>query len=145
MGACEYGTDPFLVPVYRFWSPVNKRHFYTIKASEKQKLIDSYSDVWTYEGIAFYSLPDASEPNSLPVYRFWSPKSKAHFYTINENEKNKLISQYADIWTFEGPAFYAYPDGRQPPDANASRRRRAHAPFVIRVLSPRRPVIRTAA
>jgi len=42
-------------PVYRFWSPMNNRHFYTISESERDKLIDLYSHVWTYEGIVWYS------------------------------------------------------------------------------------------
>jgi len=52
----------------------------------------------------------------LPVYRFWS--GKAHFYTIEEAEKNKLINEYSDIWTPEGIAFYAFPKG-EPPECKA--------------------------
>jgi hypothetical protein len=41
--------------VYRFWSPVLETHFYTIRESEKNKLVDNYSHVWTYEGTAWYA------------------------------------------------------------------------------------------
>jgi len=43
------------VPVYRFWSPTLEGHFYTADEAEKQKLIDDYPHVWTYECIAFYA------------------------------------------------------------------------------------------
>lgn len=43
------------------------------------------------------------------VWRFWSPVGRCHFYTISERERDKLREKYADKWTFEGPAFMAYP------------------------------------
>ena len=42
-------------PVYRFWSSTLGRHFYTIDEREKGKLIDQYTHVWTFEGIAWYA------------------------------------------------------------------------------------------
>ncbi len=102
------------VPVHRFWSPVTSRHFYTISESEKQNLIDNLASVWTYEGIVYYALSDGSEPGSRPVYRFWSPVASTHFYTISESEKDTLIRDSSAVWTFEGPVFYAYPEGAQP-------------------------------
>ena len=102
------------MPVYRFWSAIYSRHFYTTSESEKQNLIDNFASVWTYEGIAYYALPDGKEPGSLPVYRFWSPSASAHFYTISEAEKDMLIRDFPNVWTFEGMAFYAYPEGAQP-------------------------------
>jgi hypothetical protein len=111
-----------LAPVYRFWSVKNKYYFYTIKEAEKNKLIANYSSSWTYDSVAYYALPDSNDPNgndpnSRPVYRFWSPKSGTHFYTISAGEKDKLIKNFADAWTFEGVAFRAYPEGLQPADA----------------------------
>lgn len=107
-----------IVPVYRFWSPVISRHFYTADESEKQSLINDYSDVWTYEGPVYRALSNGSEPNSRPVYRFWSDALKSHFYTISESEKDFLIDTYPDVWTYETIAFYAFPEGLQPADAS---------------------------
>jgi hypothetical protein len=95
-------------PVYRFWSPVLQRHFYTIKEGEKNKLINNYPDVWTPEGVAYYAFAGATDPIAAPVYRFWSASLQTHFYTIREGEKNKLINNYSKVWTYEGVAFYAY-------------------------------------
>jgi hypothetical protein len=106
-----------LVPVYRFWSKATDRHFYTIRETEKDKLINNYSHIWTYEGAAYRAFADSSQPGVAPIYRFWSDTANAHFYTIKEAEKNKLISNYSSLWTFEGVAFYAYADGFQPAGA----------------------------
>lgn len=44
-------------PVYRFWSAALGHHFYTISEAEKALLIDTWSHVWAYEGIAWYAYP----------------------------------------------------------------------------------------
>jgi len=99
--------DPDMVPVYRFWS--GSSHLYTIEEREKNKLIDSFSDVWTYEGVAFYAYaPDNPPADFSPVYRFWKPSDNSHFYTIDPDEKDKLINRYSHVYTFEGIAFYAW-------------------------------------
>jgi len=41
------------------------------------------------------------------VYRFWSPVMGCHFYTIDEAERDKVISDYPDAWSYEGPVFQA--------------------------------------
>lgn len=115
LGAHEYRLYS---PVYRFWSPRFRHHFYTISETERDKLIDNYSSSWTYEGQAFDAFADQGELETLPVYRFWSPRYKSHFYTIDETEKDKLVTTYPDtIWTYEGVNLYAYPDGAQPAGA----------------------------
>lgn len=103
-----------LRPVYRFWSPVNEAHFFTISESQKDNLVKEYSSVWKLEGTAFRAFPDAADPNCRPVHRFWSDKTMSHFYTISEKETAKLINEYPLVWTYEGVAFYAYPKGMQP-------------------------------
>lgn len=103
--------------VYRFWCGARGRHFYTISESEKKKLINNYSHIWAYEGSVFKACATEYYPGLTAVYRFWSPVSGAHFYTIKESEKDKLVSQYSHVWTYEGPVLYAYPEGQQPADA----------------------------
>lgn len=110
---------PLGAPMYRFWSPILSRHFYTTSGAELEKLTLDYPTAWTFEGTAYYALPDDSDPKSRPVYRFWSPVLSGHFYTISEAERDSVLEQYPDVWVFEGPAFQAYPEGRQPADAKA--------------------------
>jgi hypothetical protein len=101
--------------VYRFWAPFAARHFYTSSQTEKEKLQRTSEGVWIYEGIAWWALMKKTHPHLVPVYRFWSDQLLDHYYTIDEAEKDKLISQQKDTWTYEGIAFYVWPEGRQPP------------------------------
>ncbi len=103
-----------LSEVHRFWSPVTGRHFYTISESERNKLIDKYSHVWAYEGPVYRAATTPYLAGLAPVYRFWSEKSGSHLYTISEREKDKLVDNFPDVWTFEGIVFYAYPESQQP-------------------------------
>ena len=100
--------------VYRFYAYSTRRHFYTISETERDKVIEQYSDFWTYEGPVYNAFTSASQTDLVPVYRFWSPVTGAHFYTIREGEKDKLIDNYSDVWTFEGAVFYAYAEGAHP-------------------------------
>jgi len=119
MGAYEFGSSVNTVPVYRFWSDRLGHHFYTISEAEKNKLIDQFSATWTYEGPVYQAFADSGHPGTSAVYRFWSDRYKGHFYTISESEKDKLVTTYSHVWTYEGPAFYAYPEGNQPAGTSA--------------------------
>lgn len=110
MGAYEYQG---LGPVYRFWSPVQRKHFYTISGVERNSMIKLYPNIYVYEGVAFYAYYGPSEPGLKPVYRFWSPSLVSHRWTIDEKEKEELLKQ-KDVWVDEGIVFYAYPSGKQP-------------------------------
>jgi hypothetical protein len=112
----ETGTviEASLKNVYRFWSPSLDRYFYTISEAEKETLLTQFQQVWTYEGAVYRAFANGSDPDTKPVYRFWSDKLFGHFYTISEAERDTLMAEYAYIWTFEGVAFYAYPAGSQP-------------------------------
>ncbi len=111
------GTAGKIVPVYRFWAPELGSHFYTTSAAEKQAMMNEYSYVWAFEGIACFALADGSDPNAVPVYRLWSPVYSSHFYTTNKTEKDWLLCVYPTIWKYEEIAFYAYPEGRQPAES----------------------------
>jgi hypothetical protein len=56
----------------------------------------------------------SADPN-VAVYRFWSSVLSSHFYTISEQERDSVISQYPDVWTYEGVAYHAF---GAPLDAN---------------------------
>ena len=112
-----YESPQALVPLYWFQSPTPGKNFYTISAEEKTRVTQRYPDFWTFEGVACHVYSRASEPNLMPVYRFWSGRYLSHFYTLNEEEKNKVVKLYSSTWEYEGVAFYAYPEGRQPAGA----------------------------
>jgi len=98
------------LPVYRFWSPVLLSHFYTIEEREKNKLIDQYSDVWVFEGIAFFAFAaDVRPAETVPLFRFLNNQTGCHLFTTSEIERDELINNFPDVWIFEGIAWYAYP------------------------------------
>lgn len=94
--------------VYRFWSDVLQGHFYTISASERDYVQATYPTIWSYEG-PVYCAYTASEPGASAVHRFWSDSLQGHFYTISSTEKDYVIANYANVWTYEGIVFYAVP------------------------------------
>jgi len=96
--------------VYRFWSPKNSTHFYTMNVSERDTIISTFPlDEWTYEGPAYQAF-STQQPGTVPLYRFWSPTFRGHFYTSAEAEKNAVIADYDDAtWTFENTAYFVYP------------------------------------
>ncbi len=102
------------VPVWRFFSQVTGCHLFTTSNTEKRELLNE-PDFWTFEGVGFFALSNKIGPETLPVYRFFSPSLQSHFYTIDEVQKERLINSFPHEWTFEGIAFYAWPPGFQPP------------------------------
>jgi hypothetical protein len=93
--------------VYRFWSNLNKKHFYTNSLEERNHVINAYDDnEWLYEGEAFCAY-NSGGGDKLPVYRFWSNMYKGHFYTSSEDEKNEIMRIYStNEWKLEGVAYY---------------------------------------
>ncbi len=95
-------------PVYHFTSTTSKRHFCTISEEEKYKLLDESPSVWKYQGIAFFAYAEGRQPkDARPVYRFWSDSLSQYFYTMDETTKDLLITGLANVWKYEGVAWYA--------------------------------------
>ncbi len=103
-------VPPATQPVYRFWSPTNQTHFFTIDPAERDFIMRNYSSqIWTFEGVA-YDAFSTQVTGSVPLYRFYSPKNRGHFFTTNVQERDQVISSYPrDIWTYEGVAYFVYP------------------------------------
>lgn len=102
------------VAIHRFWSNTLLCHFYTANEAEKDYVIATWPVDWTYEGPVYHAFDDVLDSNLRPVYRFWSNTFGSHFYTISETERDYVMATWPVDWTFEGPVFYAYPEGQQP-------------------------------
>ena len=104
---------PGTAPVNRFFSASANDHFLTAGAAEADRLKKSAG--WTHEGIGFSAWTDAGretidETKRLqPVFRFYSPGAKDHFFTIGEAERFRLRTEGAKPWRYESVAFYAFP------------------------------------
>lgn len=96
------------VPLYRFYSPVYRGHFFTRNEAEMQSLRKNSSATWRYEGVAYYVAP-SQVSGTVPVYRFWNPVARHHFYTRNANEAHNLRYKITSKnYNYEGVAFYAW-------------------------------------
>lgn len=104
-------------PVHRFFQFDRGFHFYTISEAEREDITDRSATgelQYNYENVAFNvlasdtdTLTGASIEGALPVYRFFNTQTGAHFYTMDENEKNVIIDTL-DNYNFEGEAYYAF-------------------------------------
>jgi len=105
IGAYEENS---LVAVYRFWSSKTNKHFYTASETERDKLINEYATVWTYEGPAYYAYAQASVDGVVPVYRLRNATTGSHFWTTDESERTSLLESKTEQWVDEGIVFYVY-------------------------------------
>lgn len=99
-------TPSGIATVFRFWSGEKQGHFFTISATEKDR-VASGDQSWAFEGAAFKAF-STQETGTLPVHRFWSDQKQHHFFTISETEKNQLIANDPS-WAYEGVSYFAYP------------------------------------
>ena len=121
---------PGTVPLYRFWSDAYGGHFYTADSGERDTVLSRWSDTWSYEGVAYYVYPaGANARGSVPVYRFWGPDVRHHFYTSSAAERDTVISRWPNVWSYESERF-GVPTGPppvEPPPTPRSGRRRLDA------------------
>ena len=52
--------------------------------------------------------PENNCKDSVPLYRFWNSETGDHFYTTDENEKNRVLTTKEWMYTYEGIAAYVY-------------------------------------
>ena len=104
------------IPVYRFWSDLYQRHFFTASEVEKKYVMDTFTqDIWKFEKIAFYAeiFNTSSEEAFIrgfgdAVYNILDRLSDEYVSTF------KAITEYGSI-PGEGPVyteetFYLYYD-----------------------------------
>ena len=95
-------------PVYDLLARASGEHLYTIWEHERTELLSDSTGTWVDEGVAFYAYAEDFHPaDAKPVYRFWAATLGEHFYTMDETERDTLIAKHANVWTYEGIAWYA--------------------------------------
>ena len=93
--------------LYRFHHASSGRHFYSASQFERDSIISSPGQGYTYEGVAFRVFSNNSDStNKIGVFRFYDPSTSRHFYTANEFERNLIAASNLD-WINEGIAWYA--------------------------------------
>lgn len=99
-------------PIYQFYSPSMKDHFWTMDTTEVTNINNAKTQtgekLYDYKGIAGYALKE-QVGDSIPVYRFYNDKTLDHFYTTSENEKTQVelnTKEGKDNYVYEGIAWY---------------------------------------
>ena len=102
-------------PVYRFYNMRRGVHFYTASDEEFISVYRSLAD-FRYEGLV-YCIPVGrsdgrgnTNTNEFPLYRFYNRQTGVHFYTMSEAEKNTVQGTLADMYAYEGVAYYVSDD-----------------------------------
>lgn len=108
-----FGQETEGVTVYRFYNQGTGTHFYTASIEERDMVIATWPNVFTFEGPAFMVFeegwfPPDMEPGRAPVYRFFNKANTSHFYTISAAEADMVKSKYPATFAFDGVGFEAY-------------------------------------
>jgi hypothetical protein len=87
-----------LVPLFRYWSPLIKDHFYTTNWSTLKNGVRG----WKYDGIQAYVYTE-NRPETVPLRRFWNAHTGDHFYTVDDAEVRDDPK-----WVAQGTTAYVY-------------------------------------
>ena len=93
-------------------NPASFSYFYTTNIQEAESIKAQANWPWLEKTATFeaaHSIPNLA----LPVFRFWSEKFQAHFFTINKDEKDQIIAwsqsgKNGYDWKYEGENFKVY-------------------------------------
>jgi len=96
------------MPVYRFYHRQNGSHFYTSSPRERDAVIADLAEYYTFEGTA-YVVNSIDPVNSAPLFRFYNRRNGSHFYTASASERDRVIAELSDTYTFEGVAYAVSP------------------------------------
>jgi hypothetical protein len=99
-----------LSPVWRFRNLINGSYVFTIYESERQSIVNDYSTVFAYEGVAWH----ARQTEALgftPLYRFRNVTNGTYLFSAYESEKVAILQNYASTFVYEGVAYYVQVPG----------------------------------
>jgi subtilisin family serine protease len=64
--------------------------------------------------INFDNALTVNSPDTTPIFRFWNGDYRSHLYVIGTANRDNVLTNYPE-WEYEQIAYYAYPEGAQPP------------------------------
>lgn len=94
--------------LFRFYNRQKGTHFYTISPSESQRVRNSMTHIYRYEGVAYY-VGSGGDSRAQAVHRFYHRRQGTHFYTISSTEAQRVKSRLASTYRPEGVAYQAIP------------------------------------
>lgn len=101
-GSAYLNTTLEAVPVYRFYNTRTGTHFYTDSQAERDFVRDTYSQFFSYEGVAYMTNPGN---NDHPLYRFYNFRNGSHFYTADAAEAESVKANLGGIYSYDGPTY----------------------------------------
>ena len=93
------------VPVARFHSKTDGRHFLTARRSEMCDILAKLPD-WICDGIAFRAFAEP-RPETVPLRRFCSLRDASHVFVVNDDEAASYRAA-PDDWREERPVCFVY-------------------------------------
>ena len=105
-----YAPEEGTADVFRFYIPLEARHFYTASEFERDFIIgnqDTFSG-WQYEGAAFSAYSTSDYPDdAVAVVRYLNVETGSHVYSTSSYEQG-LLDQNASFIN-EGIAWFGDP------------------------------------
>jgi hypothetical protein len=101
-------NDPNQTVVYRFYRAASGTHFYTADVAERDHVIATWPNIFTYEGPKYVAY-SKQVAGTIPVYRFYNVVTGVHFYTADLAERDHVIATWPNIFTYEGIRYYIMP------------------------------------
>lgn len=104
-------NQPNWVPLYRAYNGTDADHFYCSAQNHLQQAIEGDYNFESVEGYVSLVPFEVSSPDTLKnIFRFYIPengssKTKCHYYTTNESDRDNRIIQG---WIYEGITGYCY-------------------------------------
>jgi hypothetical protein len=108
VGAADPVVDPtkFTARVYRAYNPTIDAHFFTTAASEFTNAVNNgYRDEST--GRSTFAISPTAIDGARALHRLYNRVNGAHYYTMNDQERDVLVSVG---WTFEKDEGYLFAD-----------------------------------
>ena len=95
-----------LAPVYRFYNVTNGTHFYTNSAAERDHVIATWPNIYSFEGTAYWMNP---ANNTQPLTRLYNRVSGSHFYTASPAEAATALARWSNVFSLDGLTYAVNP------------------------------------
>lgn len=96
--------NPNTMPLYRFFNKKSGVHFFTMSEQEKNTVINTMGDMYTFEGVAYWVTDDGTD--AMPIHRFYLPSRNTHFFTGDSSEIFGPKSQLSNVYQYEGIGYF---------------------------------------
>jgi hypothetical protein len=99
-------TEPWAVPIYRYYNPSTKMHIWSAELSTPEQLAASNTGYQQEAGIVFYVV-DPDMPNVHPVVSFYNPNTYLHVFGPDPGPQQIANLKLYGGYDYEGPVFYS--------------------------------------